>query len=489
MSSFAERVSAKPLRTVVLLGLLLFLSGNWILPLMDRDEPRFAEASREMVQRGDMIIPWFNGEYRFDKPPLIYWCQIGWYRLLGENPFAARLPSVLFAVATAALLVVWGRRLGNEKAGFYAAIMLMTCLQFLIHARLAVADMPMILFVTISLWSGWEMTRPQPKVPTAWWWLFYLSQGLGFLAKGPVAWLPLGGLILARWMRPANFSLPAMRTVLGVVVALGIVGLWGVPALIATHGQFFSVGIGHHVVYRSLGIMEGHGGPGWVGFLLTLPLYLVTFFLSFFPWSFKVPGTLRRWWSSRNEDTFGAYLLVQAALVFAVFSLVRTKLPHYILPAFPVVSLWLALQLADKPGSLRSLTRAAAAMCLLNFAVTLPLFRAARPKFVAASLHEQARPLCSPDMEFATTGFDEPSLVWEFRKDLTNYMQRVTLEQAGAFLDKPGPRILIVQTSQAASQLSGLISSNSFKTFRSAGLDTARFRRIDLTAIVKTTKQ
>ena len=85
----AEIVSAKPLRIVVLIGLVLLLSGNWILPLMDRDEPRFAEASREMLQRNDMIIPWFNGQYRFDKPPLIYWCQAACYQVLGENAFAA----------------------------------------------------------------------------------------------------------------------------------------------------------------------------------------------------------------------------------------------------------------------------------------------------------------------------------------------------------------------------------------------------------------
>src|SRR5216683_2764236 len=99
MRSLAEIVSAKPLRTVVLLSLVLFLSGNWILPLMDRDEPRFAEASREMLQRDELVIPWFNGQYRFDKPPLIYWCQMACYRVLGENAFAARLPSALFATA------------------------------------------------------------------------------------------------------------------------------------------------------------------------------------------------------------------------------------------------------------------------------------------------------------------------------------------------------------------------------------------------------
>ena len=97
----------------MLLSLFLFLSGNWIVPLTDRDEARFGEASREMLQRSDLVIPWFNGQYRFDKPPLIYWCQIACYRCLGENAFAARLPSALFAMAVAVVLLLWGRRLDN----------------------------------------------------------------------------------------------------------------------------------------------------------------------------------------------------------------------------------------------------------------------------------------------------------------------------------------------------------------------------------------
>src|SRR5690242_16716393 len=122
MHSLAEGVSAKSLMLVVLMSLALLLSGNWLLPLMDRDEPRFAEASREMLQRHDWVVPWFNGQYRFDKPPLIYWFQALSYQALGQNAFAARLPSACFATGTALLLLLWGKRLGKPRAGLYAAI-------------------------------------------------------------------------------------------------------------------------------------------------------------------------------------------------------------------------------------------------------------------------------------------------------------------------------------------------------------------------------
>lgn len=478
-----ERISVAPFKTVILLSLLLMLSGNWILPLMDRDEPKFAEASREMLQRNDFIIPWFNGQYRFDKPPLIYWCQAVCYKLLGQNIFSARFPSALFATATAILLLLWGRRLGNEKTGFYAAIMFITCLQVLIHGRLAVADMPMVFFVTAATWSAWELTRPQTLERRGWWWMFFGSLGIGFLAKGPVAWLPLVGVLLGRWLRPAEFRAPWLSLALGMVLVLFVVGLWGVPALIATNGQFFTVGIGHHVVFRSLGIMEGHGGAGWIGFVLTLPLYFLTFFFSFFPWALKMPGALRQWWSSRGEDSFGWYLIMQAAIVFAVFSLVRTKLPHYTLPAFPVISLWLARQIAGRQGSVQWLTWRAGAMSLFAFALTLGLFFAARPYFVAAKLYKQVRPFCSASMEFATVSFDEPSLVWEFRRVTTNYMEHLTVEQARPFLQKQGARLLILPASDFNNNLKDVCTN--MLVFHSAGIDTARFRRIELIGLLK----
>ena len=483
MSPVADKLSTRPLAWLIVLSLALLLSGNWILPLMDRDEPRFAEASREMLQRQDPVIPWFNGQYRFDKPPLIYWCQMACYELIGETPFAARLPSALFATATAVLLALWGRRLGNALAGVYAGLMLVTCLQCLIHGRLAVADMPMVFFVTLAMWSGWEMTRPEARGKFGWWVLFNLALGLGFLAKGPVAWLPLLGLILARWRRPADFKLPWLVTLTGFCLSVALVGLWGVPALLQTHGEFFKVGIGRHVIFRSFGIMEGHGGAGLLGFLATLPLYYLTFFFSFFPWAFAVPKWLRRWWPNRETDPFGWYLIVQAAVVFVVFSLVRTKLPHYTLPAFPILALWLSLRVASEPNAAAWMRLRVTGMCVAAAITTFILFRVAQPYFVAAHLWQQAKAHCPPQTQFATADFNEPSLVWEFRQGLTNYMEQITVEQARGYLDKPGPRMLIVPTA-LLSQEPSLTISNVLR-FRAVGIDTARFRRIDLTAVVK----
>src|SRR4051794_41578812 len=92
-------------------ALLLHIAGTWILPLVDRDEPRFAEVSREMRERDDYVVPYFNDKYRFDKPAFIYWTQIASYRVFGENDFAARFPSSVAAALTAVLFFFRGRRI------------------------------------------------------------------------------------------------------------------------------------------------------------------------------------------------------------------------------------------------------------------------------------------------------------------------------------------------------------------------------------------
>ena len=137
------------------------------MPLVDRDEPRFAEASREMIERGNYIVPYFNNQLRLDKPPLTYWAQVASYHIFGENDFAARFPSAIAAALTAILIFAWGRRMGGEKLGWWAAIIFTLSLQTFVHAKAAVADMWLVLFVTLASWAGYELfQRPTPE-PTA----------------------------------------------------------------------------------------------------------------------------------------------------------------------------------------------------------------------------------------------------------------------------------------------------------------------------------
>jgi len=469
---------------MTLLCLSLYLSGAWMLPLVDRDEPRFAEASREMLQRHDLVIPWFNGGYRFDKPPLIYWCQMASFRMFGENPFAARLPAALFATATTLAVLGWGRRLTGPKAGWQAAIILATCVQMLIHGRLSVADLPMVFFVTLAIWSGWEMTRPGASRPRLWWGVFHLSLGLGFLAKGPVAWLPLAGVLIGRWRRPDDFKISGPALGLGMMLTLLVVALWGVPALILTHGEFIRIGLGKHVISRSISALEGHGASGWQALAL-LPFFGLTFFASFLPWAFRVPGALRQWWVSDRADSAGWYLLLQSALFFAVFTAVQTKLPHYTLPAFPCLALWLARQ--SSRGAIPELPvhKWALGMTALTLILSTAGFAALTPLFAAHQLFESARPRLRPEMKCASVGYDEPSLVWEFRAVVTNVVQSATPEQATRLLLEGGPMVVVVPTGfYQTNRAFAAAATNTFTT-RVRTWNPVKLKRLDLTAVIR----
>src|SRR5256714_12041347 len=90
----------------ILSAACLYLIGNGQVSLWDRDEPRYAQTSRQMLQSGDWVVPHFLGEIRTAKPPFIYWCQATAMKLLGDTAFAARLPSTVATLLTLLLMSI-----------------------------------------------------------------------------------------------------------------------------------------------------------------------------------------------------------------------------------------------------------------------------------------------------------------------------------------------------------------------------------------------
>ena len=509
-------------------GCLIFhLAGTWNLPLIDRDEPRFAEASREMIERADFIVPHFNNQLRLDKPPLTYWAQVASFTIFGENDFAARFPSAFAATLIAFSILGWGSRIGKECVGLCAAIIFTLSLQTFVHAKAAVADMWLVLFVTLAHWAGFELIqRPtcNAQRPTfdsggveapvarrnsdwSWWLIFYVALAFAFLAKGPIGWTPLltvGSTILfSRDLQLAH----GFKFVRGALLMLAIVAIWGIPALIRTHGEFLTVGIGRHVIGRSFGAMEGHGANSLGAYLALLPFYFVTIFASFLPWSIKLPWLTRNLWQKR--DNIDNYLLAGAAVIFIIFTLIKTKLPHYTLPAFPLLSLLLARhwscpeRLAARKldrfkrsslggveiqaaavGDQSSLFKgiAIATMCLwLTIALVIPS-QIAR-SFPAYTLFQESRDYLRPEMEFGAVDYQEPSLVWYFRSRIRGTMLPLRRGSASQFMNKSGPRFIVLPA-----LLAGKILPNqppTWKTFSTQGFNIAKGRRVDLTLVLK----
>lgn len=442
-----------------------------------------------MRERSDYVIPYFNDKYRFDKPAFIYWTQIASYSLFGENDFAARLPSAVAAALTAVLLFGWGRRLGGERIGWWAAIIFTLCLQVFIHAKAAVADMWLVFFVTAASWAGFELLADSLGLAQSpadarrrkyWRFAFYVALGFGFLAKGPLGWLPLLTVLSSKIFLRGNSLARRFWFFTGMLGAFAIVCTWGIPALIRTNGEFFKVGIGRHVVERSFNVMEGHGANSWNTYLAAMPFYFLTVLLSFFPWSIKLPGLAKRLW--RKRDAIDNYLISGILIVFVIMSLVKTKLPHYTLPAFPLLSLLLARHLFEI-GSLKFAKRAAIGSVAVTLAVDFIAFPLLAPTFPSVQLYKMSRNDLLPDMDFANIDYAEPSVVWYFRGRAHGFFRGLNPDQLEQFMHFPGPRFAIVPTS-VAQAFSAKIQPD-WKTYRAHGFTIVKGRPTDLTMILK----
>jgi 4-amino-4-deoxy-L-arabinose transferase-like glycosyltransferase len=417
-------------------AVLLYSIGNCSLPLIDRDEPRFAEASREMRQSGDYLVPKLNGDYRFDKPPLIYWCQVLSYDVFGENDFAARFPSVIFAALAGVATWIFSSKIYGPRIGIWSGILFATSLQVFIHSRAAVADMPLVFFFLMATLADWARLRnPSSR---CWWWTFYLSLGLGFLAKGPAALLPIFFAPVQSFLNRSPYQFNFRSALLGSLVVLSVIGLWGFPALIATKGEYLQVGLGKHVLQRSFEPMESHGGTGVAGYFLFLPFYLVTSFFSFFPWCVFLPACAKRLLAHRepNEN----YLLGSILIVLLVFTLIQTKLPHYVLPAYPMLAILVARQTAESKYRHVLLGGALVLYCL----IALVGFRAIEPEFLSKAIARIAFPLISPETRTASLNYDEQSLIWYLREKMHPFHRRLDSSGFSDFMNQPGPALCVI---------------------------------------------
>jgi 4-amino-4-deoxy-L-arabinose transferase-like glycosyltransferase len=194
-----------------------------------------------------------------------------------------------------------------------------------------------------------------------------------------------------------------------------------------------------------------------------------------------VPAALCHWWPARKGDDLGWFLLVQVALVFGVFTLVKTKLPHYTMPAFPLLTLWFARQIGGEGKSFAWFSRRLVAMTVFVLVLTLGGFTFAKSRILSENLWNAVQSHVRPETKVGCFGFAESSLVWKFRAVTTNYVVLGdNLKQAKRFLTNAPPYIFVVPT-QYLDQLpdtNGLL-------IPVHGLDMVKFKNVDLTAIVR----
>lgn len=337
-----QTLERHPRLFLVILSILFLLPGISDLPLLDRDEPRFARASIEMMDRNEWLVPYFNDAYRFDKPPLTYWWMRLHYSLFGTHEFAARLHSFFSALITALLLFQIARSFNySKKRALLSAAIWLSTLQVFIHSRIAVADMLLIACLTLSFAALKELLYSERvyKKFSVWFYLLYLSMGLGFLAKGPIALIiPLLSSLFCLYFsrKLPNFQTRSLQLLkespLGLTLFFALIGSWGIPALLATNGAYFDVGINQHVIKRGFTAFNDR---------LTIPLvyYLIVILIFFSPWVSALVPSLKRVYKELKERPEHTLTLAWIGVSFGLFSFYQTQLPHYILPAYPMLAL------------------------------------------------------------------------------------------------------------------------------------------------------
>jgi 4-amino-4-deoxy-L-arabinose transferase-like glycosyltransferase len=384
-----------PYALLALLSLALYLPGIAAIPPLDRDEARFAEATRQMLESGDFVRIRFQNRARNKKPALIYWLQAASVALFSTPRSRAiwpyRLPSVLGAIAAVLLTLAVGVRLFPQvpRAGPAAALVMACALGLVAEAHLAKTDATLLATVVAAQGTlGLVYTAARAGRRPGWGpaLLFWIAQAIGILLKGPVApavsILTIAGLSVAdreiRW-------LAGLRPIAGILLLLALVAPWLVAIERATGGRFLAAALGHDLLPKLLGGEEAHGAPPGY-YLLLLPV-------TFWPGSLYLAPALYRGWRQR-EAPAERFLLAWVVPAWVLFELVPTKLPHYVLPLYPALALLAGRALAEVPALAlpRAMRFADRAVGVLWSAVTLALalLIVALPVYLGNGEHDAA---------------------------------------------------------------------------------------------------
>jgi 4-amino-4-deoxy-L-arabinose transferase-like glycosyltransferase len=312
---------------------------------LERAEIYFLDGARAMVESGDWLVPRYEGEPFFDKPPLTYWLMGLAFEALGTEPGAARLVPVLSALG-AVLATVWlGVLLFGRRTAVLGALVLGTTLAFLSFARVAMSDMPLAFLTTLAVALGVRLFAPDPPPWTSP--ALGAVLGLGFAAKGPIALVVAGLALLLLGVEHRRRPLPVgPGRALAALLAFAVLGLgWYVLV-------FWRLGaspLAHFFVRENLERFAGDAydagqGP-W--------FYAAAYLADGLPWSLFLPLALWRLLREDGGDPEGRpaarFLAAWIGLVLVLLTLSRGKLDYYLLPLYPAVSLLIGRFLGTVP--------------------------------------------------------------------------------------------------------------------------------------------
>ena len=338
---------ARAVAVLVVAALLAFLPGFFQIPPMDRDEARFAQATKQMLETGEYVDIRFQDEVRYKKPVGIYWLQAAVVKTadaLGVpnargTIWLYRIPSLLGAIG-AVLLTYWtALAFVSRRAALLAGLMMATSILLGVEARLAKTDAMLLLTAVAAMgamarvYLGERRTAPG----LAGWALpaiFWTALAAGILIKGPLIVMFVGLTMVALAVLDRSVRwLAALRPVAGVLWLCLLVLPWFLAIVSRSGASFFAESVGHDLMSKVVSAQEAHGAPP--GY------YFALFWVTFWPGATLAAMAVPSIWAARREK--GAkFLLCWIVPAWIVLELVITKLPHYVLPLYPAIAILIA---------------------------------------------------------------------------------------------------------------------------------------------------
>jgi 4-amino-4-deoxy-L-arabinose transferase-like glycosyltransferase len=395
---------------IILLALaaVVYTANIWGTSIYILDEAKNAGCAMEMYQHEEWIVPTFNQTLRTDKPPLHYYFMKAGYSLFGITPFGARIFSSVMGILTVLTVYLFGRRIMNEEAAFYAGIILISSLQLAVQFHLAVPDPYLIFFLTLG-WMSFIYAYVEKR--SKFYYLFYAAIAFASLAKGPVAVIFSGLIVLIFLITQKKITWKALRQIrlLNGVLLFAVIALpWYIAVGYATGGEWTEQFFFKHNVSRYTGSMEGHGGFPLASFVIVLAALM--------PFSFFCPQAFRQIWKKRRKDAFLQFCLIAVGVITVFFAFSRTILPSYPEPAAPFFALLLgyffeSVQRRAKVKRLKLRINA-----LVYFVIALALPPAA---WIALSAEKDLQDLASLAVYFVILPLGAgTALIYIWKKDL-----------------------------------------------------------------------
>lgn len=353
----------KSLVFLLIVFVLLFIFKLGSIGLIDVDEPRYAEAGREMLESGNFVVPYFNYIVRFDKPILFYWLEAFSMNIFGVNEFAARLPSVLSALLCGGIFCYFLNTFYGIGLATLGTLILFSSFEFIALARFSITDMTLAGFISSSIicfFLGYSeiinshrFFKLQINESSLWYILGFLFLALAVLTKGPIGVLIVGLVLFPFfwWIKKLDYFFKNKSFWLGFILFFIIVLPWYVLVHLKTNGEFTKVFFGLHNLSRYTSVVSGHKG--------SIFYYLPVVFLGFLPWTFFLVQAIKSIFKSGLKSLLNSpkeqlpwFFLWWFLIIFLFFSFSRTKLLTYILPLFPalsgIVALWFGKMLVGK---------------------------------------------------------------------------------------------------------------------------------------------